>query len=101
MGVAKLKGLSAEIEKLPGKSLAYYFPGPQSLLSVRAVRWQLAFVVKEPSAVICMTLLSFVMCLRIVWANFFCRICFQGFKYLLSRGGMYVQSSMTCCLIAF
>ena len=44
---------------------------------------------------------SFVMCLRIVCANFFCRICFQGFKYLLLRGDMYVKSSMTCCLLAF
>ena len=27
VGVAKHKGLSAEIEKLPGKSYAYYFQG--------------------------------------------------------------------------
>ena len=31
VGEAKLKGLSPEIEKLPGKSLAYYFPEPPAL----------------------------------------------------------------------
>ena len=47
MGVAELKGLSAEIEKLPEKSLAYRFPEPPTFGHF-CLSCQLAFVVKEP-----------------------------------------------------